>query len=451
MKKIIFSILVCSSYCCVAQNQLDNYFVGTNTFTVVGNSTHGLSSPHDLDFVPSRPSEWWVLNKESNGGSVVIFYDAGKPTQTRQFRRDSHNSHFMARSVAIAFGDNNSFASAQEIKNTAAASSTFMGPALWPSDTAIFARQNQNNWVTGELLGSHIDMLHQSPFGMGVAHDTDNIYWYFDGQNGNICKYDFGPPHGVGEDDHSDGKIHRYTDVTVVRKANVPSHLALDKVNDWLYIVDGGNNRIMRLKTTSGNVVGNLTVPTTAGEPLAEYKNVTGATKEVLITTGLTAPCGIDYKNGRIVVSDTFDGKIHIYDVTTATPTLVGSISTGSTGVMGVRIDANNKIWYVNKTTKQLIRIDNVNVTTSVEDVAQKMNYSIHPNPASNVLNVNLEEFTGNETARIRIIDVVGKEVYSIVTKDKLTTINTSMWAKGLYTVVINYKEANAASKVIVQ
>ena len=310
----------------------------------------------------------------------------------------------MARSVAIAFGDNNRFASAQEIKNTAAASSTFMGPALWSSDTSIFARLNQNNWVTGELLGSHIDMLHQSPFGMGIAHDSDDVYWYFDGYNGNICRYDFGAPHGTGEDDHSNGKIYRYTGVNVVRKPNVPSHMALDKINKWLYIVDGGNNRVIRLKTTSGSATGNLTVPTTAGEPLAAYKNMTGATVEVLITTGITSACGIDYRNGRIIVSDNSNGKILMYDVTTATPVLVGTINTGSAGVMGVRIDDSNRIWYVNNSTKKLMRIDNPGVL-SMQNVTQNINYSNREQIFCNFIQIVDKSPTNIPLARLHCCD----------------------------------------------
>jgi hypothetical protein len=350
------SLLVCYGCCsCFAQSELDKYASGPNTFVEIGNTSHSLTAPHDLDYVPGRPNEWWILNKEANGASVVLFFNPGKPNQSNQFRRDSHNDHFMARSVAIAMGENNEFASAQEIKNTASASSTFMGPALWSSDTSVFARINQNNWVTGQPLGSHLDMLHQSPFGMGVAYDNARVYWYFDGHNGNICKYDFSMPHVIGGDDHSNGIIHRYTDVTVTRKPNVPSHMVMDKANNWLYYVDGGTNRVMRMKTNSGTIGANLTVPSTAGEPLAEYKAVTGATVEVVVSSGLTSPCGIDYRNGRLIVSDNTTGNIHIYNVSGTMPaTSVGTLITGGPGVMGVRIDNDNKIWYVNNTTKKI-------------------------------------------------------------------------------------------------
>ncbi len=451
MRKLFAVALLCGTYTAVsAQNTLDNYFTSTNTYTEVGNSSNSLTAPHDIDFVPGRPNEFWVLNKEANGGSVVIFFNAGQPNQFSQFRRDSHNDHFMARAVAIAMGENNEFVSAQEIKNTASSSSTFMGPALWSSDTSIFARLHQNNWVVGQLLGSHIDMLHQSPFGMGVAYDHTRVYWYFDGHNGNICKYDFAIPHGVGEDDHADGKIHRYTDVTVTRKPNMPSHMALDKANNWLYIVDGGANRVIRMKTNTGTVGANLSVPATGGEPLAEYKAVTGATVEVLISSGLTAPCGIDYRNGRLIVSDNANGNILMYDVTTSTPQLKGTFNTGAAGVMGVRIDNNNKIWFVNNTTQKLMRIDNPNVV-SITEMEEEISYFIYPNPASDNLNLFLQDASSAAPIQIAVTNIAGEQIYKMTAREKQTTINTSSWAKGLYMVNMMCNGKAVTEKVLIQ
>ena len=451
MKKLL--LLACAAVgCCsaYAQNQLDKYTTGTNTFTEIGGSAQGVNNPHDLDFVPGRPNECWVLNKEANGGSVVLFFNTGKSNQAHQFRRDSHNEHFMARAVALAFGDNDYFVSAQEIKSTAGPTATFMGPALWSSDTAIFARMHQNNWVSGQLLGSHIDMLHQSPFGMGVAHNNANVYWYFDGHNGNICKYDFATPHGIGEDDHSDGKIHRYTDVTVTRKPNVPSHMVVDKQNNWLYYADGGTGRVLRMKTTSGTVGANLAVPSTGAEPLAEYKAVTGATNEVMVS-GLTSPCGVDYRKDRLIVSDYSTGIIHIYNTTTAPATLVGTIITGGPGVMGVRITDDNKIWYVNATTSKFMRIDNPNVVSVEEAVAENISYAVYPNPVHDNLNIKIDNVTATDKANIRIFDVTGKQVYANATGDNITTVNTSSWAKGMYNVVLSFNNSTEVTKVVIQ
>ena len=63
----------------------------------------------------------------------------------------------------------------------------FSGATLWEADTSIYARINQE----GPELGSHWDMLHQSPFSIGIAAEADNIYWLFDGFHNTIVKYDF--------------------------------------------------------------------------------------------------------------------------------------------------------------------------------------------------------------------------------------------------------------------
>lgn len=448
-KTVLVAAAVVCGCCAYAQNTIDKYTNSTNTFVEVGNNTHGISNPQDLDFVPGRPNELWVLNKETGGGSVVLFFNPGKSNQFHQFRRDSHNEHFMARATAIAFGANDYFGTAQEIQSTAGPTATFMGPALWNSDTSIFARQHQNNWVPGQLLGSHIDMLHQSPFGMGIAHDNANVYWYFDGYNNNICKYDFAAPHGVGEDDHSDGRIHRYTDVTVTRKPNVPSHMVVDKQNNWLYYADGGTGRVLRLKTTSGTVGSNLTVPASGAEPLAEYKAVTGATVEVMVT-GLTSPSGVDYRNDRLFVSDHSTGNIHIYNTTTTPATLVGTIITGGPGVMGVRVTWDNKIWYVNATTNKLMRVENPNVMSVEGTTTKNIDFSVYPNPAHGNLNIRLDEMNGGQ-ALIRIFDMSGRQVYSNAATTALTTVNTTGWAAGMYNVIVSYNNGTATSKVMVQ
>ena len=86
-----------------------------------------------------------------------------------------------------------------------------MGPALWPSSLDHFAVENQNN--EDGLLGSHIDMLHESPYGVGIAHDYDNVYWYNDGYYGELVRYDFMMDHDTGGHDHSDGVVQRYSEI----------------------------------------------------------------------------------------------------------------------------------------------------------------------------------------------------------------------------------------------
>jgi hypothetical protein len=363
MKKTIYIIIALMFAVSISKaqtNYLDTYIGSTVTLTTIGTSSNSINQPRDLDFKPNS-NECWVANYgTANGGTNVIFYNAGLPNQTWQYRKDTHTSHFMRFPSAIAFGDDGKWACVSEILNTN--SGTFMGPGLWLSDTNIFAKVFQNNWVSGLPLGSHVDMLHQSPFAMGIAHDTAMAYWVMDGYNGNICKYDFVFEHGPGYDDHGAGKIWRYTDVPVTRVVDIPSHMVLDKVNHWLYFIDGGAKTIKRMNTLSGTHTGNLTA---SNEPLAQYWAMTGATVDVLATL-TTQPCGMDYYNGRLIVSDYTTGDIYLYN-TTGAFTLTATIVTGHPGMMGVKVGPDGHIWCVNRTESKLYRLD---VAAPVNDVS---------------------------------------------------------------------------------
>src|SRR5947199_7075163 len=107
-----------------------------------------------------------------------------------------------------------------------------MGPTLWSSDLDIFAELNPHG------LGSHLDMLHNSPNCMGIAWQESNIYWAFSGKDNAIFKYDFKTDDGIGNDDHSDGESYRYVKGQVRRVAGVPSHLVYRKEDRMLYIAD---------------------------------------------------------------------------------------------------------------------------------------------------------------------------------------------------------------------
>lgn len=356
LKKLIplVTVFVWSHTDLLSQNFIDKYLSDPLTYSVIGNASNNVNKPRDLDFKP-HTNELWVVNYGTNqGGSVVVFYEAGQVNQTSQYRKDSHTGHFMIYPSALAFSSNGEWASTNEIKSTGSPNSTFMGPSLWSGDTSITARVFQNNWVNGYPLGSHLDMLHQSPFAMGVAADTLKAYWVYDGYNSNLCKYDFNVDHSPGYDDHSAGKIWRYSDVSVQRAPGIPSHMVLDKASGWLYFVDAGNKQVRRINTSTGTIAGNLTAP---NEALALYQNVTGVTQQT-VDTYTTQPCGIDYFDNRLIVSDNMTGDIRIYNTAPATPTLMGTISTGQPGIMGVKIGADGKIWFVNYTQNTVVRID---------------------------------------------------------------------------------------------
>ncbi|MBK8612863.1 MAG: hypothetical protein IPN85_05115 [Flavobacteriales bacterium] len=147
----------------------------------------------------------------------------------------------------------------------------------------------------------------------------------------------------------------RYTDVPVTRVANVPSHMVVDHTNRLLYFIDGGSKQVKRLDMNSGAETGNLTVPATSNEPLAGYKRVEGATVEV-VDTWTTQPCGMDYSEGRLLVSDHTTGEIRILRCDRHTH--AHRHHRHRHDHHGRKVGPDGRIWYVHNTGNKVVRID---------------------------------------------------------------------------------------------
>ena len=161
----------------------------------------------------------------------------------------------------------------------------FTGPTLWESDMTIYAEPPPPGGN-----GSHMDMLHESPYSQGIAHEKANIYWVVDGYSDDVVRYDFGNDHGPGQHYHGDAIVRRFSDFSIQKDPNdhIVSHCVLDKENDMLYVVDHGNQRVIRLDINTGIIGG--TPPFASGEQLTEYTMVTGFDWDVIITSGLIEP-----------------------------------------------------------------------------------------------------------------------------------------------------------------
>jgi hypothetical protein len=319
-------------------------------FTVLAGQESGLSLPTGLAFRPDRPCELWAVNSGDN--SVVILFNPGSrganARSSTERRQDSCACHFMSRPSALAFlgggqssyndarrghpdrfldpsvmqsapaavagatfvtvhDDDNSFGGGSHDSTHGArrAGNNFMGPTLWSADLTKFAIENNqvfpgNAHSTPE--GSHLDMLHEHPFSMGVAWAGRNLrFWSWDGgldsQYGSLTLSDFGSSdHGYGgckyawhlralmppaccaiwpsstglltlvrhdslvrADDHDDGGVRRFqllanrdgrgngTVSELRRVPGVSGHMVLDAAGEWLYVADPGNQRVIRV------------------------------------------------------------------------------------------------------------------------------------------------------------------------------------------------------------
>ena len=326
---------------------------------VIGTAADGLNGPRDLDFNPENPGELWVVNQLDD--STSTFFDVGTDEQSVVHRVDSFAMHFMEEVASISFRSGNMFATCQESRNTynnQAPANNFMGPSLWPADldTYSYANPEAVDFV-GYDLGSHLDMLHESPLCMGIEWMQDNAFWTFDGYHGSISLFDFVEDHGVGFDDHSDGIVERYVEVEVARIEGIPSHLVYDRDNAVLFVADTGNERILRVDTSSA--VRNRNLPAT--EPGVQVFEMAGAVVEEWANNddGLDWVSGIDIHDGVLYFSDTYQSRIYAYDVETGEE--LDYLDTGlpERSLMGIRLDELGNLYYVDNVGDRLFMLQN--------------------------------------------------------------------------------------------
>ncbi|MCB0820830.1 MAG: T9SS type A sorting domain-containing protein, partial [Bacteroidetes bacterium] len=272
------------------------------------------------------------------------------------------------------------------------------GPTLWSSDLDVFAQPSGGN-------GSHLDMLHESPYSQGIAAETDNVFWVFDGYNHDLVRYDFAEDHNPGNSWHGDAIIHRFSDDVLNRDPSgvVPSHLVLDQNKQWLYAVDNGNNRVIRIDINTG--VPSAESPSYGPhEDVAEYLTYTGYTSEVVVSGGMQKPAGIALISNKLLVSDYATGKIHVFDISALPAQELFQIQTPAEGIMGIVIDPEGRIVYADHDNSEIVMVSPG--ALSLNNVSD--NLLVYPNPAHNYV-----KLTGNISSsdQVTLLDISGRVI----------------------------------------
>lgn len=314
-------------------------------WTPVLTSDDRLSDPRDLGF--DAEGRLWVANREDDHTFIVT--DPGTDEAEVERRIDGYALHFMEETAALAFDTGAQFGSCGETRNTYNGESRpndFMGPVLWSTYLDIFAEQDPIG------LGSHLDMLHESPMCVGMAWERDNVYWVFDGRHGAISRNDFRMDHGVGMDDHSDGVIRRLTEPEVTRVDEAPGHMELDRETGILYVADTGGGRILWIDTASGEEGDALPVV----EPGVTHTRWEGVTWGVLVE-GLDTPGGLALGPDRLYVGEHGTGVVHEYDREGGH---LRSLDTGygAAAVFGIELGPDGHLWLTEVATPGVWRID---------------------------------------------------------------------------------------------
>ena len=408
-------------------NIISSYISVNNTFTydLIVNSSNQIDQPRDLDFHPN--GDLWVINTgtENSGGSTVKVGSPGAAGQTSLKKQDGNAWHFMSLPSSIAFNNNGDFATSTSVLSANHNGSTFTGPSLWSSDPLIYAVDHGPG-----TNGSHLDMLHESPYSMGIASEKDNVFWVYDDYSNDIVMYDFAEDHGPGNDDHDDGRIRRFPGMGLSAiNQDIVNHLVLDADKKWLYFVDGGNQRILRLDITTGATNGTPSFP--QQETLAEYKKMIGFVWEEVVISGLVQPAGIDIIEDKLVVTDHSNGDIVFYDVNSIPALEIGRIQTNEPGIMGAVIGPNGKLWYANATLNKVVKIEPSTIISDVVESQLVLNGNrIFPNPVSNTLH-----FTKNATF-VAVFDINGKLILSA--NNNIKAIDVSMLEEGVYFIDVD-------------
>tara|TARA_B110000902_G_C14269877_1_gene572733 strand:- start:334 stop:2355 length:2022 start_codon:yes stop_codon:yes gene_type:complete len=422
-------------------NYIDGYINEIVTIDQVAGSSNQISSPTDLDFHPVLTNqELWVINKgtENSGGSTVTINNAGEAGQTSLYKQDGNAYHFMSLPTGIAFSQNGNWANSPGVYDANHdGGSAFTGPALWSSDMSLYAQPSGGN-------GSHLDMLHVSPNSQGIAAENENVFWVFDGYTSDIVRYDFAEDHGPGNDFHGDAIIRRYSDdvVTMDPTEQAVSHLVLDEAQQWLYVVDNGNQRVIRIDITTGSDAGGApNYPQT--EAVIEYSEFTGYTQEDVVT-GLDRPAGIDVIDNRMIVSEYGTGEIIIYDISVMPAVELERISTSLSSVQGIKIGPKGRIWFVDQNTNGVYKLETA--TLNVEEL--NVEFNVYPNPSSGEINI----FTNSPfIGKIEVLDVTGKLIHEEIISGQTSSINLNA-TPGVYFInMVNDNVKSETKRIIIK
>ncbi|MBX2803621.1 MAG: hypothetical protein KTR31_38440 [Myxococcales bacterium] len=318
-----------------------------DSVTVTEVVSSDLHRPRDLEFHP-QADELWVVNRREDSITIVFDPHGAADTEHRQ-AADGSGNHFLAKPSGLAFNNSGELATSHEedqLTQGGATPEDFMGPTMWTADSDIFDGGHD----------SHLDMLHNSPNGAGIAWERQNVFWIYDGWHGALTRYDFADDHGLGGSDHTDGIIQRFADDKMGYEKGVVSHLAYDRDSDMLYAADSNRNAIRVLDTSSGKLGGTIG-PNYDG---CEMRSVDEAALSRLIDgadiEGMEMPSGLELVDGVLWVTDAVTSYIFAFD---QDGTLLDYLDTGwPEGTLGgLAVDDEGDLWVVDQKEDLILEI----------------------------------------------------------------------------------------------
>jgi hypothetical protein len=283
-------------------------------------------------------------------GAAAVISGADGAAPQAVLKEDGNSWHFMRRPTAIAWGDGDLFGSCGEGRtdNYEDDPTPYAGPVLWSSNPDVFGVEPQEG-----QNGTHLDMLHETPYCMGIAHESGNAYWAVNGDVGALDRYDFRLPHQIGGEDHADGEVYRYARGELLRVPEVPSHAAYDKKRKLVYVADTGHGRLLSVDPSTATLGGAIDVY----EELHGSGEMVGASVVELVPPGtLQAPSGVALAGDVLYVTDNATSHVHAFSTD---GTALGSLDTAlPTGTLaGVAVGPDMRVYFTDLLTGAVRRV----------------------------------------------------------------------------------------------
>ncbi len=317
---------------------------GSVAWTYILGTAEKLDDPRDLGFDAS--GNLWIANRRDDRTFIVS--NPGSSEQDYERRKEGAAEHFMEEIAALSFDTGTQFAACGETNNTyngQAPGNDYMGPVLYSTDLNIFGVENPIG------LGSHLDMAHESPFCVGIAWETANVYWLFDGEHSAIVRNDFQADHGIGMDEHYDTIVHRLSEPEVTRVPEAPGHMVFEAETKILYVADTGGGRILWVDTTTGSEGKNYR----NHDPGVVNKGWDGAEWGIVVD-GLDKPGGLAMVGDHLIVGEWGSGILKEVDLNGKE---VRRLDTGfgAERLYGIELGPDGQLWVTDKDTG-VYRID---------------------------------------------------------------------------------------------
>jgi sugar lactone lactonase YvrE len=224
---------------------------------------------------------------------------------------------------------------------------------------------------------------------------------------------------------------------------NNPDGIALD-ANGNVYVTDYGNFLIRKI--TPGGLVS-----TFAGS--GNQGNVDGQG----IAADFYGPRGVAVDaSGNVYVADSDNNEIRKITPIGLVSTLAGSTSSGSTNGQGssasfswptgVAVDASDNVYVTDGLNNEIRKITIASTTTPTLNDIKRSSISIFPNPAKDLLNINLSDVNGT----LSISDIQGSLVLTQAVNGKQVQLSTASLQNGIYLLNVVSDGASYVTRVVI-